>query len=175
MKKNNTIFWLIGFFFPIIGIILYFVYKNKDESKSSKSIKGVITGFILALITGGLILLIIAARPKSDVEKWNRDIESGKTVLTVIGASYCNHCQELKPVITKIAAENDILLYFFEIDKLDENEGNTLTTTYELDGYNGSVPYMFIMKNKQFVSYDVGFRSESITRQFLWENGLIKN
>jgi len=172
MKKNNILFWILGFIFPIVGIILFFIFKNKDKSKSNSAIKGSIVSFCIA----GIIVLFIATHPEEKtVDDWYNDVSSGNTVLTVIGASFCNHCQEYKPVIKKIAKKNNIDLYFFEIDMLSESDQDKLTNSFKLDGYDGSVPYTFIMKNGTFVAQNTGYQYESLITTFLFENGLIKD
>ena len=110
-----------------------------------------------------------------DINRWKNDVSAGNTVVTVIGASYCEHCQEYKPVINKLANKNHIDLYFYEIDTLSEADQDKLTNTFNLPDYQGKVPYTFIMQRGQFVDSYEGYQSEAEIVAFLLQNGIIKN
>ena len=175
MKKNSTLFWIIGFLCPVVGIILYFIFKNNDKSKSNSSIKGAVVGFCVI----GIIILYISTHPfnyvNRSIDEWYEDITSGNTVVTVLGSSQCDHCQALKPVIINLAKKNDINLYFFEADSYNQSDYERLTKSFELQDFDGSVPYTFIMKNQEFLGQTTGYQNESVIKQFLWEYGIIKD
>ena len=175
MQKKTQYYWIIGLLCPIIGLILYFVWSNKSKNKASNVLVGTIIGFCL----GGLAFLYFAQQGSKyenrSIDEWMNDINSGKEVVTIFGASYCSHCKEYKPVIFKIAKKNKINLYFYEIDITSTEDKDRLVNTYELTDFDGSVPYTFIMKDKKFVASDVGFQDEESTLEFLKENGILKN
>ena len=174
MKTKGIIIFIISLICPVIGIILYIIFK-KDNDKKKNALKGLILGLCIYSVA----LLYFATHSTDyfnrDVKKWQDDVKSGNTVVTVIGASYCEHCQAYKPVIQALANKNHINLYFYEIDTLSEEDQTTLTTTFELPTYEGKVPYTFIMKDGQFLNSDEGFQDQSTTVAFLMENGIIKN
>lgn len=174
MKKSGIILLIISLVCPIIGIILYFIYKN-DKQKKSSILKGIVVGICIYSI--GLLYFSTHSTDyfNRDLNRWQKDVRAGNTVVTVIGASYCEHCQEYKPVIKKLANKNNIDLYFYEIDTLSESDQETLTTTFNLPTYEGRVPYTFIMNNGQFVDSYEGFQSEAEIAAFLLQHGIIKN
>ena len=57
----NTGFAILGFFLPIIGIILYVVYSSTAPKKAKSALKGAIAGFIVSAILGVISSLISAA------------------------------------------------------------------------------------------------------------------
>ena len=56
-----------------------------------------------------------------DTEKWLNDIKSKNVIINVIASSTCPHCHNFNPIIEKVATDNNVKLYFIEVDKL-ENE-----------------------------------------------------
>jgi len=174
MKVKNAILWIISMICPIIGIILYIIFK-KDKNKSQNIMNGIIVGFCIYSI----FILYFSTHSidyfNRNISDWEKDVKSGNTVVTVIGASYCEHCQEYKPVIKALANKNRINLYFYEIDTLSEEDQDKLQHTFELQNYEGRVPYTFIMKDGKFVNSTEGFQSKEDTVAFLLENGIIKN
>ncbi|RYG68591.1 hypothetical protein EON80_11345 [bacterium] len=53
----NTGYALLGFFIPIVGLILYFVEKSRKPMKAMSALKGAATGFILSFV--GMFLVIV--------------------------------------------------------------------------------------------------------------------
>ena len=173
-KKNNLIWWVLGLALPPIGIILYFFNKNNDKIKSKELLKGSIIGFIIYLF---LILIIFAGNPedKRTVNDWHVDVNKGDVVVTVIGASYCNHCQEYKPIIKSLAKKYNFNMYFFESDLLNEDDKDILYNTFELPNFEGYVPYTVIIRDGKPITGTTGFANKETTIDFLKENGVIEN
>ena len=173
MKKLAILWWILGLICPPIGIVLYFVFKKKDKEKSNNLIKGSIFG----LCVYSLFILYLGTHSSDyfnrTVDEWYKDVSSNNTVVTVIGASYCSHCQEYKPHIKTLADKNNLNLYFYEIDTLSEEDENKLLNSFELVNYQGKVPYTVIFKDGQSIASHEGYESESAIYQFLLENGAI--
>ena len=150
VKKSSGKRNMKGLLIAIIGIIVFF-------------------GISLILPTGGEKKTVI----KNDVTKWSTDVREG-TVVTVLASTTCSHCQEYKPVITRLAKENDFNLYFFELEELSQDEQNVVTTTFDLENFDGGVPFTFIVKNGKVVSDTIGFATEDDTVKFLKTNEIIK-
>jgi thiol-disulfide isomerase/thioredoxin len=141
-------------------------------------------GIIIGVIIVVLGIIVISLNGKTidykdrSVDDWYNDIMNEKDVLTIFGASYCSHCQEYYPVITKLAKKYDLNLYFFEVDVLrkeNKEDYDKLMTSFEIQGYEGDVPFTFIMQGGDYKNYSVGFVSRDYTVNFLKENGLIKD
>ena len=156
-KGNNTGIIIIVVIFAIliaIGILSYYLYiqfMNRVDFGSKETNQTNTTKVIPA---------------SNDINKWYEDTLKD-TIVTVIGTTWCPHCQEYKPVITRLSNEKGFKLYFFEIDTLTEEQVNTVTKTFNLENYTGAVPYTFIVKNGKFISDTVGFSSEEETIEYL--------
>ena len=141
---------------------------------------GIIVG-LLIVVLGIVVISLNSQTPnykERSVDDWYNDIKANKEVITIYGASYCSHCQEYYPVISKIANKYKLNVYFFEVDeiqKADNEAYDKLMNSFELSNYTGSVPYTYIMRNGQLVNSDTGFVSRDYTMNFLKENGVIKD
>ena len=179
MKKrekinNNIIWWILGLVLPPLGIIMYFINRKKDKGKSKQLLTGSIIGLIIYLV----VILCLATKVPEDnrsVSDWHTDVNKGGVVVTVIGASYCTHCQEYKPVIKALSKKYGFNLYFIESDTLSEEDQNILYNTFELPNFEGYVPYTVIIKDGKPLTSTTGFANRETTIDFLKENGVIKN
>jgi len=111
----------------------------------------------------------------AEMSTWLNDTRSDEYVVTVIGMTTCPHCQNYKPVIEEVSKNENIKLYFFEADTItNEADNKALENAYELENYEGSVPYTFITKNGEFIADNVGGMDKDATLNFLRENNVIK-
>lgn len=196
LKKNANLGWLwvlIGLVLPPVGIILYFVWKNKRKEDALKAGKaGLVALCIWAFVgisfilsdggknnnqnSGGTELKKVDVSLASDtIKNWYNDLNSGAGVVTVIASSTCPHCQNYKPIITEICEKEKIKLYFFESDQLSQDDYTILTNSINLQKYEGYVPYTFIVKDRNFVLDHTGEQDESGTRNMLIKAGLLAN
>lgn len=173
-KNASIIWWLLGVVLPPVGIVLYFVNKKKDKLKSKELMMGSIIGLLIYLLA---ILIIFTRIPedKRNVNDWHSDVNKGGIVVTVIGASYCSHCQEYKPIIQKLSRKYDFNMYFFESDTLEKENQDILYNSFELPEFDGYVPYTVIFKDGKPIVSTTGFADKDTTINFLKENGVIKN
>lgn len=151
------------------------IYGKKDNSK-----KWVLIGVLAAVL---LLVCVVTIKDvqkdntnnnvSSNMTEWVSETKEDKYVVTVIGLTYCQYCKNYNPVISGLAKEYDFKLYWFDIDAMSEEDSNILTTTYDLQQYTGSSPYTVITKNGEFVADNVGGMSESETKTFLQDNGVI--
>ena len=51
-KKESYWWFLLGFFVPVAGIVLYFVFKNKNIARAKKCMYGVISIAVAAVFIG---------------------------------------------------------------------------------------------------------------------------
>lgn len=91
-----------------------------------------------------------------DTEKWLSEVKSKNVIINVIASSTCPHCHNFNPIIEKVATENNVKLYFIEVDKLDSEKFNTYINSIEIPGYRGYVPYTFITYDGKVVSENEG-------------------
>lgn len=146
--KNRNIFILIGILLVVFSIIVIALNTQTINYKERK------------------------------VDDWYNDIMSGKQVITIYGASYCSHCQDYYPVISKIADKYKLNVYFFEIDLLKEkniDDYEKLMYSFEINDFDGSVPFTYIMDNGDYKSSTTGYASRDNTLNYLKENGIIKD
>ena len=175
-KTNHSLWILLGLLFPYVGIILYFIWKKNKKEISSKLLTSSIIGFCVY----SLALLIIFGKVNDNIgegtaSEWYSDVTSGKEVVTVIGASFCSHCQEYKPIIKQLAGKYKFKLYFFEIDTLPEEDQKIIENTYELTDMTDNVPFTFLVKNNKYVTGTTGFSNKDNTVSYLKKIGVIKN
>ena len=91
-----------------------------------------------------------------DTEKWLNDIKSKNVIINVIASSTCPHCHNFNPIIEKVATDNNVKLYFIEVDKLENEKYIAYTNSIEISGYRGYVPYTFITYDGKVVSENEG-------------------
>lgn len=175
--------WILGLLLPPVGLILYLVWKN-DRKADAKSVgTGALVSAIIWLFFGLSFLVngkdkettttdnnlkeVTLTGASSDIQSWYADLQTDKTVVTVIALSYCEHCANFEPIITKIAEEYDLTLHIFNIDKLETVDSNALTGAYNLVQYEGASPYTFVAKSGTFLGDTVGEMDETNTLNFL--------
>lgn len=59
--KKSPGFGVLGFFFPLIGFILYCVWKDKTPLKAKSAGKGALIGFILGVVSAIIYMVAIFA------------------------------------------------------------------------------------------------------------------
>lgn len=194
IKKNKDLGWLwilLGIILPPVGIILYFVWKNKRKQDALKAGKAGLAALCVWLFVGMSFILTdngdnnnkdkstelktVDVKLASDtIKNWYNDLNSGVGVVTVIASSTCPHCKNYKPIITEVCEKENIKLYFFESDELSEDDYTILTNSINLKNYEGYVPYTFIVKDRNFVLDHTGEQDETATRDMLKETGLLE-
>ena len=179
-KKEINLWWLLGLILPPVGLVLYILWrKNKKETAKSIGTASLISAIILLFF--GMSFLVHTNSDKKEgvndmtVEEWKKDFDVGETLVTVIASSTCPHCQNLKPIITASSKKYGYKLYFFEADKLTEEENDIISTSVELEDYEGYVPYTYVIKEQKFVSSHTGEMPDSELTKFLKEAKVIKN
>ena len=110
----------------------------------------------------------------SDVTALTEKIPNDEYAVVVIGLTYCSHCHNFNPVITKVSSEYNLPLYWFDIDALGDEDSTTLSTKFGDDGYDGSSPYIAVMNKGKVVSTHVGEMGKDATITFLKEANAIK-
>ncbi len=176
-KCNFKSWWLVGLLLPPLGLVLYIMWR-KNRKEDAKSVgTGALVSALLWLFFGLSFLIHTNGEKKENpvsVSKWLEAYENGEDLVTVLASSTCQHCQKLKPIITASSEKYGYKLYFFEADTLSEDDYNTLTTTIELEDYEGYVPYTFIISNKKFIGSHTGEMEDDALTDFLKETKILK-
>lgn len=100
-------------------------------------------------------------------DKWLNDTSSNKYVITVIGYTTCPHCSNYKPVIENVSLNKKMKLYFVYGDKMDSRDYAVLLKTYNINEFEGSVPFTFVTYNGKVIRQHTGSMNESETLNFL--------
>lgn len=59
---------LLGFFVPIVGLILFLVWKDSSPLKAKSAGKGALTGFIIATVSFVLLIILLFAMASLSLE-----------------------------------------------------------------------------------------------------------
>jgi thiol-disulfide isomerase/thioredoxin len=191
LKKKKCSFkawWIIGLLLPPVGILLYFLWKNtrKEDARSV----GIISLIFLFVWLFFILSFVINSEVKPQLttvneidtslaseklQTWYNELDNGNTVVTVIASSTCQYCQALKPIITESSNENNFTLYFFEADQLSDEDYTILTSAIDLNDYEGSIPYTFVVKNREFNGSHTGSMEKEELLSFLYETEVLEN
>jgi|LGVF01.2.fsa_nt_gb high-affinity Fe2+/Pb2+ permease len=58
-KKGNILYGILGFLFPIAGLILYILFKDSQPEDAEIAIKGTVIGLIVGFVIGILLTVFI--------------------------------------------------------------------------------------------------------------------
>lgn len=108
------------------------------------------------------------------LDTWKEAVDTKDFAITVIGLTTCSHCKNYKPVISSIAEQYSLSLYWFDIDALSNQNASILSGTYDFTEYDGSSPYTAITSKGEVVDQTVGEMDEEATLKFLRDNGVIE-
>ena len=67
--KVNVGWWFLGFFIPVVGIILFFVYKKKKSKVCDNLIYGSISGFIIGFTGIAITFIVLLSLYYGPIEK----------------------------------------------------------------------------------------------------------
>lgn len=153
------------------------------RSDGMKNFKKFVSKNKVLLLVGALIILFAVLsvlikeediQVNNDVTEWYSTTKEGGVVVTVFGQTWCKHCKNFKPVMTKIQKEYGFKLFWFDLDEVSNKDRVTLENTYQIYTDFGT-PYTFITNNGEFVAdYQNGGMTEEQLIEFLKENKVIK-
>lgn len=59
MDDNSSVgFAILGFFIPIVGLILYLVYEEKKPKRAKSAGKGALIGIITKIVLSGILVIL---------------------------------------------------------------------------------------------------------------------
>ena len=109
-----------------------------------------------------------------DVTALTESVPNDEYSVVVIGLTYCSHCHNFNPIITKISKDYELPLYWFDIDDLSDEDADALTEAFSEHDYLGSSPYIAVLNNGKVVNTHVGEMNKTTTIEFLKESNAIK-
>lgn len=68
-------------------------------------------------------------------------IENKENFVLCVSRTTCSHCADYKPKLKEVAKENNINIYYIDVDKYDEEEFSNLIS------FDGSTPTTIFIKN----------------------------
>lgn len=69
-------FAIFGFFIPIVGLILFLIYKEKKPKRAKSAVKGALIGFITEIVLAIILVILYVVFAASLVNNISNDIES---------------------------------------------------------------------------------------------------
>lgn len=74
-----------------------------------------------------------------------------ENVLTILCITTSNKCNTLKNNLKDLSKDN-ILVYYYNVDELTNEELKIYKTTYELKDYTGYLPYIILTSNDKLIT-----------------------
>lgn len=111
MKKKNIIFIGTIIIFILITLLLFINNNSKGD---------------------------LIALSYNDVKE---KIDNKETFVLCISRTTCSHCADFKPKLKEVAKDNNIDIYYIDVDKYDEEEFSNLIS------FDGSTPTTIFIKN----------------------------
>ena len=101
------------------------------------------TIIIFILIT---LLLFVNNNSKGDLIELSYNdvkekIDNKENFVLCISRTTCSHCADFKPKLKEVAKDNNIDIYYIDVDKYDEEEFSNLIS------FDGSTPTTIFIKN----------------------------
>lgn len=74
--NSNLGFAILGFFIPIVGLILFLIYEEKKPKRAKSAIKGALIGFITEIVLAIILVILSVVFATSLFNNISNDIES---------------------------------------------------------------------------------------------------
>lgn len=74
--NSNLGFAILGFFIPIVGLILFLIYEEKKPKRAKSAVKGALIGFITEIVLAIILVILYVVFAASLVNNISNDIES---------------------------------------------------------------------------------------------------
>ena len=75
-NNSNLGFAILGFFIPIVGLILFLIYEEKKPKRAKSAIKGTLIGFITEIVLAIILVILSVVFATSLFNNISNDIES---------------------------------------------------------------------------------------------------
>ncbi len=74
--NSNLGFAILGFFIPIVGLIIFLIYEEKKPKRAKSAIKGALIGFITKIVLATILVILYVVFAASLFNNISNDIES---------------------------------------------------------------------------------------------------
>lgn len=74
--NSNLGFAILGFFIPIVGLILFLIYEEKKPKRAKSAVKGALIGFITEIVLAIILVILYVVFATSLFNNISNDIES---------------------------------------------------------------------------------------------------
>ena len=147
----NKVFVILGFFIPIIGLILYLVYESKQPQKAKSAGKGALIGFITRIVVCIAIVIMCIIFTSSMIKSTMKnidistnginsiqetsdfDVEFGEFKVTNNGYTYDTSLE-----VTVTNTSDNQKSFFITIEAIDENGARIDTDMIIADRLNSN-------------------------------------
>lgn len=75
-NNSNLGFAILGFFIPIVGLILFLIYEEKKPKRAKSAVKGALIGFITEIVLAIILVILYVVFAASLFNNISNDIES---------------------------------------------------------------------------------------------------
>ena len=104
------------------------------------------------------------------IDKLNQKLNSDERFVLLLGRPDCSHCVAFKPVITKVANEKSIDVYYLNVDTIETLEDwESIWDLVEQEG----TPTVAVIEKQQLISSNAGEMTEEQLIEFLEEAGVL--
>lgn len=156
-KSEENFFKKYGMFLIIAGLLIVFlvvmlVTGGNDKKKETNKSGDVKT---------------------ATVAEWLSESKGNETVVAVFAQTTCSWCEQYKPVVQEVIAEQKADIYWFDVDTITQEEYASLGEAYsELKEFG--TPYTLITKSGKKVGEISGYVEKDTLVSKLKEVGVLK-
>lgn len=137
-----------------------FVYKSEKE--------------YLELLTNYGIIDVNSNLKKLNLKSLKDLISNKEKQIIMIGTNDCIYCDRLKPIVGKIGVQNNLTIYYLEINEDNRSDIEQYITELGYSEEKISTPLVLITENNQLLDYIIGLSDKSYYQEKFTELGVIR-
>lgn len=143
--------------------------------------KIVICAIIIIIAIGGFFIVRAPQKKYEDYVKINSfsEIDAKELAVVTLGREGCSWCSKMKLVLTKVAKDKDIPIYYLDVNDIDEDHNYEVPSKCAdfdnqklLDGFG--TPLNLVLQNGKIVDCRSGYLEESVYLSFLRRNDILE-
>lgn len=102
------------------------------------------------------------------------DLIQKENSIIVIGRTGCSYCEKFQPIINEVMEENNVVIYYFDIYSLTEEEYTLLSNSADFFGTEWGTPSTLVFNKGKVVDVQSGYSDVATFTKFLKDAGAIK-